>query len=181
MTLSALLAQKPVDRRRQVRQAKGQRHRQAQAPPERRLGIRRGRIEFGDVGQQFDRARVVAAPRLGQAGAARGAVDQAHAQPTLQLRQATADPRFGDTELLGRLAGTVREYVERERNLRHDFETDTTAENRKLHAAEDEIRAASDVVHVTTDDGSYGEKGLGDRVPPNATILFRVHLIEVID
>jgi FKBP-type peptidyl-prolyl cis-trans isomerase len=27
----------------------------------------------------------------------------------------------------------------------------------------------------------YGEKGLGDRVPPNATILFRVHLIEVID
>jgi ferredoxin--NADP+ reductase len=31
---------------------------------------------------------------------------------------------------------------------------------RDLVILEDEIRAASDVVHVTTDDGSYGEKGL---------------------
>jgi ferredoxin--NADP+ reductase len=31
---------------------------------------------------------------------------------------------------------------------------------RALVVLEDEIRAASDVVHVTTDDGSYGEKGL---------------------
>jgi ferredoxin--NADP+ reductase len=31
---------------------------------------------------------------------------------------------------------------------------------RDLVILEDEIRAASDIVHVTTDDGSYGEKGL---------------------
>jgi ferredoxin/flavodoxin---NADP+ reductase len=78
------------------------------------------------------------------------------------LGKASVIKNFGTVVIVGGGVGTALAYPTTEALKRagNRILTILGGRNRDLVILEDEMRAVSDVLYVTTDDGSYGEKGL---------------------